>query len=224
MNTVKENWLKLTDKQRHCISLYIKSGNKLGSYKEAYKYKPGSTQQTINRNCYKFYTRTNIARVVEALQSEAIRRAEIELSDLLNIQTEKTIEQIEQEEMVKIDATWVLKRAALLADFNIRRFIKVNAQGHSIYDFSKATEDDWYCIQEYTVDEVNRGQGEDKILVDRLKLKTYDKIRALELVGKHIDVQAFKDQIDVDATVTVKRTLSDFYSDNEPTTDSQAES
>ena len=34
------------------------------------------------------------------------------------------------------------------------------------------------------------------IPVDEIKIKTYCKIRALELVGKHVDVQAFKDRVE----------------------------
>jgi phage terminase small subunit len=106
------------------------------------------------------------------------------------------IELAAEEEVMKIDAYWVLKRAALLADFNIRRFIKEDKFGNAVYDFSEATDDDWYCIHEYTTEEISRGQGDERYMVDKLKIKSYDKLRALELVGKHVDVQAFKDQVE----------------------------
>jgi len=95
-----------------------------------------------------------------------------------------------------IDAAWVLHRAALLADFNIRKFIRVDDQGNAVYNFSNATDDDWYCIAEYTVEEIAKGSKEDTYFVDKVKLKTVDKLRALELVGKHVTVQAFREQID----------------------------
>jgi len=99
-------------------------------------------------------------------------------------------------EKLEIGAEWVLKRASLLADFNIRRFIRVDESGNAIYDFTQATDDDWYCISEYTVDCINKGYGEDKYEVERVKLKGFDKLKALELVGKHISVQAFKESIE----------------------------
>ena len=92
-----------------------------------------------------------------------------------------------------IDAQWVLTRLALLADFNIKKFTIVE-NGIAYYDFSNATDDDWYCISEYAVDQLSKGLGEEKIEVERVKLKNVDKLRALELVGKHRLVQAFEEK------------------------------
>ena len=89
----------------------------------------------------------------------------------------------------KIDSAWVLKRAALLADFNIGKFVVVGDNGLGCYDFTSATLDDWYCIQEYTVKQVFKNV----IPVTEVKLKRFDVLRALELVGKHVDVQAFRE-------------------------------
>ena len=98
---------------------------------------------------------------------------------------------------VNIDAAWVLKRAALLADFNINAFVVINSEtGDAYYDFSNATDDDWYCISAYTADQIWKGKGKNAYAVDRVKLKGHDKIAALKLVGEHIDVQAFKAQIE----------------------------
>lgn len=115
--------------------------------------------------------------------------------DLINKENKRRMDEL------RIDAKWVLKRAALLADFNINKFIKVNKKrGEAYYDFSKATDDDWYCISEYTADQIHKSVGDDKIAVDRVKLKTADKLKALELVGKHIDVQAFNEKVELDLT------------------------
>lgn len=98
---------------------------------------------------------------------------------------------------VKIDAAWVLKRAALLADFNINTFIVINDEtGDAYYDFKNATDDDWYCISEYTADQIWKGKGDNAYAVDRVKLKGHCKIAALKLVGTHTEVQAFKEQIE----------------------------
>lgn len=102
----------------------------------------------------------------------------------------------ERSKETKIDAAWVLKRAALLADFNLNRFLTVTDEGQAIFDFTNATDDDWFCISEYTADMISRDAGDLKHDARRIKLKTFDRLRALELVGKHVDVNAFKDRIE----------------------------
>lgn len=114
--------------------------------------------------------------------------------------------QKDRSELTGINAAWVLKRAALLADFNISKFIKVEANGDAVYDFSQASDDDWYCISEYTVDEIKRGQGDGTCSVDRVRLKMFDKLRALELVGKHVNVQAFKEKIEHTGALNIELT------------------
>lgn len=98
----------------------------------------------------------------------------------------------------EINAEWVLKRAALLANFNINKFIRVRDDGVAVYDFSTATDDDWYCISEYSADLVMMGRGDEQVEVNKVRLKSVDKMRALELVGRHVDVKAFVDTDDDD--------------------------
>jgi len=91
----------------------------------------------------------------------------------------------------KIDAEWVLKRLAMLAEFNIRKFLRVDDLGNAVYDFSEATDDDWYCIDEYTVEALPRGQGDERYETEKIKLKAQPKLKALELIGRITSVDAF---------------------------------
>ncbi len=96
--------------------------------------------------------------------------------------------------LARVDAAWVLKRASMLADFNIESFLVMHG-GNAFYDFRKATRDDWYCIAEYTTKTITKRNQ--LIPVDEIKIRTYCKLRALELVGKHTNVQAFKERIEL---------------------------
>lgn len=99
-----------------------------------------------------------------------------------------------------IDASWVLNRLKILAEFNINKFIVIQG-GQAYYDFSKASDDDWYCISEYSRDTITKAQGTDLIETDRVKLKANCKLKALELAGKHVGVGAFQqEQRDVAAS------------------------
>ena len=104
---------------------------------------------------------------------------------------------------VGIDAEWVLRRYKLLANFNIRKFLTVHPNGRAYYDFANATDDDWYCISEYTAKTIATHNG--PIPVDEVKLKAYDKSRALEMIGKHVNVQAFKERVDHAVFIQVQK-------------------
>jgi hypothetical protein len=53
----------------------------------------------------------------------------------------------------------------------------------------------------------SRIQGDDglveKLYVDQVKIKTTPKLKALEMVGKHTAVDAWKDRADIDGAVVV---------------------
>jgi hypothetical protein len=195
MATIKVDWTQYTQKQKDAISGYIRHGNKMKAYRESYDVTT-MTDKTWKRACYKFFVMPKIKAIIDQVHEQAVARANIQIEEAMAGFCDDLVQQATEEELLKIDAFWVLKRAALLADFNIRKFIKQDDNGNAVYNFSEATDDDWYCIQEYTTEEIARGSDEDQYFVDKLKIKSYDKLRALELVGKHIDVQAFKDKVE----------------------------
>lgn len=176
---------QLTPKQQKLIDHFITNRSKVDAYRHAY-------------NCDNMKPATIQRRASEEFDKPYIALACFEIID-------------EVSKEVKIDAAWVLKRAGLLADFNIRKFIKTDDHGNAVYDFSEATDDDWYCISEYTVDSVGPGSDQDTFLVSRIKLKTVDKIAALKLVGAHIDVGAFKDQLEVGGHIVQVSMTADEY-------------
>lgn len=206
-------WSTLTDQQQDLVMEYIRHGNKIRAYRTAYPV-PGQNEKTQSKACSKIFKNPKIKAVIEHIQAKAIERANLRIEEAIEDFVESQVDQAIKLERATIDAEWVLHRASLLADFNIQKFIKVDKHGNAVYDFSEADEDDWYCIQEYTVEEINRGRGDDVYPVDKLKIKTYDKLRALELVGKHVEVQAFKDTIDHNHSGEIQhRGLNDFYQD-----------
>lgn len=91
-----------------------------------------------------------------------------------------------------IDKAWVLRRAALIADFNIQAFLHTDPDtGKPYFDFSEATDDEWYCIQEYSETPVlTKG----RIEANNIKLKFEAKMAALRLIAEHTDVDALVPQ------------------------------
>jgi phage terminase small subunit len=60
------------------------------------------------------------------------------------------------------------------------------------------------------VEELYEGRGESREYVGRVhKVKLSDRIKRIELIGKHVMVQAFKDQIDASGTITLNISRED---------------
>lgn len=129
----------------------------------------------------------------------AVRAAELFRHPLVSQVVQQA--QREAQEEAKVDAAWVLKRLKLLADFNISKFLVVTEEGKAVYDFSNATDEDWYCIDEYTT-EVKLKKDEDGFYpVEKVKVKAVARLRVIEMIGKLTDVKAFSDTLDVNALV-----------------------
>lgn len=197
-NKIIADFRNLTEKQRQLITRFLKTGNKLASYKAVYypNPTPNTSATTVYRGCYNEFRKPHIKLIISQIREKAVKMANIGIDDLVDGCTEQLLEAQKEVGCLAIDSMWVLKRAALLADFNINKFVKVE-NGEAIYDFSTASDDDWYCIQEVTQEVALAKDGETKIPVNKIKIKSYDKLRALELVGKHVDIGAFKDKIEV---------------------------
>jgi hypothetical protein len=197
---IRADWGKLTPNQQILIQLYLKTGKKLASYREVY-HGPNSGSKanasTIERNCYKEFAKPHIAAVVRQIQQAAVRDTRLTLAQIRDAAVDDIIQEQTRIDELKIDSQWVLRRVALLADFNINKFLIVDVGGQAYYDFSLATDDDWYCISEYTTEEISRGTQDNLVLADKIKIKAYDKLRALELVGKHVSIGAFRDRIEL---------------------------
>lgn len=102
----------------------------------------------------------------------------------------------ERMEETKIDAAWVLKRLAIEAEADLA----------DLYDDKGALKpvDQWPLIWRQGLvagvetDELFEGSGEDRIQVGvTRKIKLSDRVRRLELIGKHVSVNAFQDQVAV---------------------------
>lgn len=163
----------VTPKQRKAIDHFIVHREKTKAYKHAYSAK-NMKPRTINRRAVELFKLAHVKKLVDAAIAQA-------------------------SEDSQIDAAWVLKRSALLANFNINKFL-VFKDGVALYDFALADDDDWYCISEIVIDQVGVSKN-GLYLVDKIKLKSVDKLKALEQVGKNVGVQAFKESIVVQGAI-----------------------
>lgn len=207
MNSGLENeWNALTDKQRALVKCYVVNPNKTQAYVDAYC---GGDRSRINEKSFGKKVRDafrseSVANMIALIQGRAIKLAFDPENNPINSYVLDEIDEIvgkragvlmEDEKDItsmQIDAAWVLRKTALIANFNIKKFLVIE-NGEARYDFSTATDDDWYCISEFSNDLIFSKEGEH--VGNKTKLKAYDKMRALELVGKHVDIGAFRETV-----------------------------
>lgn len=170
---------QFTGKMQQALAHYAADPDrsKSAAYKAAYD-TSNMNSQTISTKAWELFQHPLMATAVQSMLATAVAKA-------------------------GIDAEWVLKRAALLADFNIKKFVQIDGGGQPYYDFSEATDDDWYCIDELVVDTIGKRKFGETVEVDRIKVKTTAKAVALRLVGDHVSVQAFRENVKVDGAVAL---------------------
>ena len=165
---------KFTPKQRAFVQEYLKDLNGTQAAVRA-----GYSSRTANEQASRLLANVNI--------QEAVAKAKAERSN-----------------RTKIDADWVLKRLAQ----------EMEADVSDLYDESGALKPvhKWPLIwrqglvsgmdveQQYAMVD---GKQVPAGVVTKIKLPADRSIKRLELIGKHVAVQAFKDRLDLNGTIAI---------------------
>ena len=97
-------------------------------------------------------------------------------------------------ERTGIDADWVLRRLVEIDRTNMADFLVIpEGGGMPCFDLSAATPEQLAAIEGVQLD-THREKGEDGGTVEKIKLTLPGKLKTLELIGKHVDVQAFAER------------------------------
>lgn len=102
--------------------------------------------------------------------------------------------QAERIEKTKIDAAWVLTRLADEATADIADLYDENGNLLPIRDWPLIWRQG--LVQGIDVEELFEGRGQDRERIGTIrKIKLDNRVKRIELIGKHIGVQAFRDQV-----------------------------
>lgn len=116
--------------------------------------------------------------------------------------------QAARSERTRINSDWVLNRLADEAEADLADIFDDDMNLKPIHDWP----DIWRkgLVAGVDVEELYEGRGEDREHIGRVhKVKLSDRIKRIELIGKHVMVQAFKDQIDASGTITLNVSRED---------------
>lgn len=105
----------------------------------------------------------------------------------------------------QVDAEYVLRR---LIEIDQMDFADILNEDHSFKPIGEWPKVWRQYLSGIDLAEMWEGHGDDRQMVGMLKkIKWPDKVKNLELLGKHIDVQAFKERSEVDVTVSHEQWL-----------------
>ncbi len=101
----------------------------------------------------------------------------------------------DRSEKTAIDAAYVLQRLVEIDQMDVADILTDDGYIKPVKEWPKA----WrQTLSGLDVQELWEGQGEDREMTGLLKkIKWPDKVKNLELLGKHVDVQAFKERTEL---------------------------
>lgn len=157
---------KLTDKQEHFCQQFLILGNKSEAYRAAFN-TSNMKPATVNRAAKELYDNPKITARIKELQEE-------------------------RRERNQVDADYVLQRLIEIDQMDVLDILGNDGSFKQIHQWPKV----WrQYISGLDISELWEGHGDDKEIAGLLKkIKWPDKTKNLELLGKHITVQAFKEQ------------------------------
>ena len=103
------------------------------------------------------------------------------------------------ERIVEMSAAQVLGELTHIGRSNMLDYMKIDPTGEPVVDFSKLTREQASAISEITIDDAGGGAGDgERKRVRRVRLKLWDKLKGLELVGKHQKLFTEKVELSLD--------------------------
>jgi phage terminase small subunit len=115
--------------------------------------------------------------------------------------------QVARSERTRIDADWVLRRLADAVDADLADIYDEHQNLRPIGDWPAI----WRkgLISGVEVEELFEGRGEDREHIGRLrKVKQADRTKLLELLGKHVEVQAFKEKVEHEGAIALTPSIT----------------
>ena len=107
---------------------------------------------------------------------------------------------------VQVDADYVLNR---LTEIDQMDLLDILDDDMSIKPLSKWPKVWRQSLSGFNIAEMFEGVGKDRDLVGLMKkIKWPDKVKNLELLGKHVNVNAFREQVAVDVTLSLSQRMA----------------
>jgi len=161
-------------KQEAFAQHYVLTGNASEAYRKAYSTKT-KNDATVYQNASKLLRDAKVAPRVKELQQAASEQAE---------------------KKFRVDADWMLNRLKEIDEMDVADIMDDAGNIKPIRDWPKVWRTSISALDLHEI------QGADDALTVIRKLKLPDKAKNLEMLGRHVEVQAFKDRTETEVTTS----------------------
>lgn len=121
-----------------------------------------------------------------------------------NVQEAIAEQMSQRQERVRIDTDWVLKRLGSLADADMADLYDDDGALLPVKDWPEP----WRRGLVAGVDVAEERDSDGNLTAVVRKVKLADRMRTLELIGRHVDVGAWRDKLDVNVTSPLAERLA----------------
>lgn len=163
-----------TPTEKACQEFVLNGGDRSKAYRKGFPQSKRWKDKTINEKASRLFKDDKVLARVEYLKQEAAKIAADEF---------------------QVDARYVLQRLYAIDNMDFADIISDTGSLRPITEWPKA----WRLyLSGFELSELWDGRGDEREQIGILKkIKWPDKVKNLELLGKHVEVQAFKDQLGV---------------------------
>jgi len=143
--------------------------------------KAGYSKSMATTNIAHVFSRPDVKAEIERRQGLAAKRADVDLD-------------------------WIVERLKSIADANITDLLDVYSNGDVEYNLRYLNDDLRRAIGGLDITKETEGRGKNKIEMQKLKIRTSDKLRALELLLRHLGLS--KEKMVVEGEVSLVERLN----------------
>lgn len=101
---------------------------------------------------------------------------------------------------------WITEQLKSIASANLGDMVVIDLDGSMSIDYTKLTPDLRKALSGFVIDEIKEGRGPNARTIKRIKVQTSDKLRALDMLVRHLGLSQEKLTIDVEGDLVERLT------------------
>jgi phage terminase small subunit len=146
--------------------------------------------------------KTKAASLLDAGYSETVARTDAkEVFDRPRVKAEIEKRQKAMAKRAEVDADWVVARLKMIAEANLGDLLEFDEEGVPNMAWEKLTPEMKYALGGLKVRKYQKGRGKNATPVTEMQPRLLDKLRALEMLGRHLGM--FEDKLKVEGELSL---------------------